>query len=78
MTASLMELGDQSKVIIIVKDISGIIKDREEQKARNKELEDFCRAAVEREERVRELNVEIDRLKGEIAALKGSYDHGQE
>jgi len=75
MTANIVELEEQNKVIVIVKDVSSIIKDREEHKCRSKELEDFCRTASAREERMRELNAEVEKLKEEIAVLKDPYGH---
>lgn len=73
MSASLVELDEENIVICIIKDVSSIIRDREEQKKRNRELEDFCNAAVEREDRIRELTLEKKKLEEDLIVLRDKY-----
>ena len=73
MSVSLVEIDEESIVTFIIKDVSNIIKDREEQRKRNSELEAFCNAAVEREERIRALTMENKKLESELMVLRDKY-----
>jgi PAS domain S-box-containing protein len=70
-TASLVELDAEDIALLIIKDISDIVKRREEQNKRNRELEDFYKISIEREERLRELTAEIKKLERNLADFKG-------
>lgn len=70
LTMSLVELNEERMVMVIAKDISELVKDMDEQKRRKAELEDFWKAAVEREERIKDLRHELDRTKEEVKHLK--------
>jgi PAS domain S-box-containing protein len=70
LTMSLVELNEERMVMVIAKDISEFVKGMDEQKRRKAELEDFWKAAVEREERIKDLRHDLDRVKEEIRILK--------
>jgi len=52
LTLSVVEIKEDRKVMAVVKDVSSLVREREEQTRRKKELEDFWKASVEREERM--------------------------
>ncbi|MDD4013764.1 MAG: PAS domain S-box protein [Candidatus Omnitrophica bacterium] len=68
LTMSVVELQDERRVMVLAKDISELKKDMEEQKRRKAELEDFWKAAVEREERIKDLRHEIEEIRGKVKA----------
>lgn len=71
LTMNVVELGERSIILAVVKDISSIMKERSEERKRKQELEDFWKGAVEREERIKELREELERAKARIALLEG-------
>lgn len=73
MTLSAVEIGDEKIVMVVIKDVSAIKKDMEETTRRNRELEDFWKASIEREERITELKQELERLREQIKFLKEKY-----
>ncbi len=70
MTLSIVELEEHNIVIAVIKDVSELVKGREEQDRRKKELEDFWKASVAREERIKDLREELERAKHQIKLLK--------
>lgn len=70
LTMSAVELREDRMVMVIVKDISELVKDMEEQKRRKTALEDFWKAAVEREERIKDLRKELEKTKEELKNLR--------
>lgn len=71
LTLSVVELKDERRALVIAKDISELVKGMDEQKRRKAELEEFWKAAVEREERIKDLRRELDKAHQEIKMLKG-------
>jgi PAS domain S-box-containing protein len=74
MTMSVVEIGDERIAMAVVKDVSALVKEKEEQERRKKELEDFWRASVEREERIKDLRLELERAKQQIKLLKEKHE----
>lgn len=70
MTCSLVEIKDHRIVMALIKDVSAMVRGREEQRRRQKEMEDFWKASVEREGRIKDLKTELDRTKQQIKLLK--------
>jgi PAS domain S-box-containing protein len=70
MTLSSVEIKGKRFAMAVVKDISAMVKDREEQARRSKELEDFWKASAAREERIKNLRLEVERQKQQIKLLK--------
>ena len=70
MTFSLVEMKDHRIVMAVVKDVSIMVRGREEQRRRQKEMEDFWKASVEREERIKDLKIELERSKQQLRLLK--------
>jgi len=63
--------------VAIIKDISGLVHEREEQVRRKEELEDFWKASVEREGRIKDLRTELQVAKEQIKILKGKDEFGR-
>jgi len=63
MTLSTFEINKKKIVMAVIKDISELVREREEQKKRRHELERFCEAAIEREARIHELREELEKEK---------------
>ncbi|MFC1643719.1 PAS domain S-box protein [Candidatus Omnitrophota bacterium] len=81
LTLSLVEIKDHRIAMAVIKDVSAMVKEREEQSRRKKELEDFWKASVEREERIKDLRLELERAKQKIKLMKekhGSWESGNE
>jgi PAS domain S-box-containing protein len=70
LTMSVVELREDRMVMVIVKDISELVKDMEEHKRRKAELEDFWKAAGEREERIKDIRKELEKTKEELRHLR--------
>ena len=70
MTMSVVEIKDERIAMAVAKDVSALVKEKEEQERRKKELEDFWKASVEREERIKGLRLELERAKQQIKLLK--------
>ena len=70
LTISVVELDGKRIAITVIKDVSGIVKEREEQERRKKELEEFREASIKREERIKDLRVELERTKQQLIILK--------
>ncbi|MBU0683685.1 MAG: PAS domain-containing protein [Candidatus Omnitrophica bacterium] len=62
-TFSAVKLKDDEVVLAVAKDVSDFVKDKAEQKIRKKELENFWKASIEREERIKDLRIEVEKLK---------------
>lgn len=71
LTMNVVELGERDIILAVVKDISSIMKERGEERKRKQELEDFWKASVEREERIKELREELESAKHKIISLEG-------
>ncbi|MDD4957501.1 MAG: PAS domain-containing protein [Candidatus Omnitrophica bacterium] len=63
MTLSVVEIRDNRIIMAVGKDISDLVKGREEEKKRQEELECFWKASMEREERIKDLKEEISILR---------------
>ncbi|MFH1878927.1 MAG: PAS domain S-box protein [Candidatus Omnitrophota bacterium] len=74
LTLSLVEIKEETMAMAVVKDVSSFVHDREEQKRRKKELEEFWKASVEREQRIKDLRLETERLKGQIKLFKEKHE----
>ncbi len=74
MTMSVVEIKDKRIAMAVVKDVSALVKEKEEQERRKKELEDFWKASVEREERIKDLRLELERTKQQLKLLKGKHE----
>ena len=74
LTLSVVELKDDRIAMAVIKDVSALVKDREEQKRRKKELEDFWKASMEREERIKDLRQELGRLRKQTKTSKEKYE----
>lgn len=61
-TLSSVELEGGDIVMAVIKDVSALVKEREETRRRKAELEDFWKASVEREERIKDLRQELERV----------------
>ncbi len=59
-TLSTFEHKEETLVMAIMKDISSLVKSREEEVKRKNEMEDFWKASLAREERIKDLRREID------------------
>jgi PAS domain S-box-containing protein len=71
LTLSLVELNGTKIVMALVKDVSDLVREREEESRRKKELEDFWNASIEREERIKHLRKQLSRASRQIEQLKG-------
>ena len=76
MTLSVVEIKDDRIVMAVVKDVSEPARKKEEEERRRKELEDFWKASVEREERIKDLKIELKKAKDKIRNLKEKYEKG--
>ena len=76
MTLSAIKIKDEEIVLGIIKDVSFLAQERQEQRERKKEVETFWETAIEREERVRDLRKETEDLKKELNELKIKYESG--
>ncbi len=75
-TLSMVELqNNEKKVIVMLKDISSLVKETEDERRRKEELESLWHAASKREQRIKDLRLELDRAKQEIKILKERYDN---
>ncbi|MFH1664668.1 MAG: PAS domain S-box protein [Candidatus Omnitrophota bacterium] len=70
MTLSLVEIDDDRVVMAVGKDVTALFGEREEQARRQKEMEDFWKAAVKREERMKDLRQELERTKQQIRIME--------
>ena len=70
LTLSVVEMKDHRIIMAVVKDVSTMVRERKEQDRRKKELEEFWKASVEREERIKDLRIELERLKQQVKFLK--------
>ncbi|MGD2279335.1 MAG: PAS domain-containing protein [Candidatus Omnitrophota bacterium] len=70
-TLSMFEFKDERIVMAVVKDISGLVRGREEETRRKEELEKFWKASVEREQRLKDLRTELQVAKQQIKLLEG-------
>jgi len=76
MTLSVVEIKDDRIVMAVVKDVSEPARKKEEEERRKKELEDFWKASVEREERIKDLKTELKKVKDKIKNLKEKHEGG--
>lgn len=74
MTMSVVEIASYNIAMAVIKDISELARERAEGKRREKELEEICRAAGQREERIRDLRVSLDKKEQQINLLKEKYE----
>ncbi|NQT33068.1 MAG: PAS domain S-box protein [Candidatus Omnitrophica bacterium] len=72
-TLSVAPIGEEKIVMAVIKDIHEQAKEREELSKRKKELEDFWKTAVEREERIKELRQELERTKQQVKLLEQKH-----
>ena len=69
-TLTVVEIKEDQKIMAVLKDVSSLVKDREEQKRRNEDLEKFWQASMQREERIKDIKEELDKCKAKLKALK--------
>ncbi|MFQ5951821.1 MAG: PAS domain-containing protein [Candidatus Omnitrophota bacterium] len=74
---SMFEFKGDKIVMALIRDISELVRERKEQERRKKELEDFCKASVEREERLKGLRTELQVAKQQIKLLKGKSESSE-
>lgn len=77
LTLSVVDMGDSRIAMAVVKDVSALVREREEQKRRKKELEDFWKASLEREGRIKDLHLELVKAKQQIRMLKEKNEPGR-
>ena len=70
LTLSVFEIKENRMIMAIIKDVSALVKEREEQERRREEMESFWKASVEREERIKGLRLELERAKQQLKLLK--------
>jgi len=70
-TLSIFEHKGETLVMTIMKDVSSLVQGREEEARRKKEMEDFWKASLRREERIKDLRKELDQITHQIKLLKG-------
>ncbi len=66
LTLSTFRIRGKKIIMTVIKDISELVREREEQNKRRDELERFRRASIEREERIKRLREELNRAKRQI------------
>jgi len=76
MTLNVVEIKDARNVMAVIKDVSEPARRKEEESRRKKELEDFWKASVEREERIKDLKIEIKKMQDKIKGLKEKHERG--
>lgn len=69
-TLTAVDLGEERVVMAVVKDVSSMAKELEEQRRRQNELEEFRKASILREERIAQLRDELRAAKQQIEAMK--------
>lgn len=69
-TLSIFEHKGETLVMAIMKDVSTLIQGREEEIRRKKEMEDFWKASLTREERIKDLRKEMEQITRQIKMLK--------
>jgi len=69
-TLSTFDIKGKKIIMADIKDISELAKEREEQKKRRDELENFRKASLAREERIKDLREELQKAKRQIDMLK--------
>lgn len=69
-TMSVVEIEEEKIALVLIKDISEMARQREEENRRKKELEEFWKASMEREERIKDLRSEMKRLQQKVDAYK--------
>ena len=74
LTLSIANIKEEKIVMALVKDISEIVEEREEQKRRKKELEKFWQASIEREERIKDLRKELERVNRQRKISKEKHE----
>jgi PAS domain S-box-containing protein len=75
LTLNAIDMKEERIVLAMVKDVSSIVKEREEEALRKKEMEDLWKGAVEREERIKELRSALEKAEKKISVLKGKDAH---
>ncbi|HNX90507.1 MAG TPA: PAS domain S-box protein [Candidatus Omnitrophota bacterium] len=78
MTMSTFEFKGAQKCMTMIKDLTSYVREREELKQRKDDLEKICDAAIEREERINELRLEIEELKRNKGLLSQHKEPGAE
>lgn len=73
-TLSMFEFKDERIVMAVVKDVSGLVRGKEEETRRKEELENFWKASVEREQRLKDLRTELQVAKQQIKLLEGKNE----
>lgn len=71
LTLNVIDIKEERIVLAMVKDVSSIVKEKEEEALRKKEMEDFWKGAVEREERIKELRSALEKAEKKISEIKG-------
>lgn len=61
-----LDIKETAMVMAVVKDISSLVTEREEESRKKKEMEQFWKSAVEREERIKELRSSLEKAENRI------------
>jgi len=69
-TLTAVDLGEGRVVMAVVKDVSSMARELEEQRRRQNELEEFRKASILREERIAQLRDELKEARQQIEAMK--------
>ncbi len=69
-TATTIEVQNSKMAMAVIKDISSYSRKQQEEATRCRELEDFCKAAVEREERINELRKALEIASNRVKELE--------
>ena len=77
MTLSMSEDEDDKMIIAVARDISAIIKEREEQDRRREELDRLWQASIEREGRIKALRMELRQSRQHLDLLKGKKSESE-
>ncbi len=73
LTLSIADIQGEKMVMALIKDISEIVAEKEEQRKRKKELEAFWQASIEREERIKDLRGDLERANRQLSLMKDKY-----
>ena len=71
LTLNVIDIKEERIVLAMVKDVSSLVKAKEEEVLRKKEMEDLWKSAIEREERIKELRNALEKAEKKISEIKG-------
>jgi PAS domain S-box-containing protein len=70
LTMNAIDIREHRVVLVMVKDVSSFVRGKKEEDLRKKELEEFWKASVEREDRINELRGALDKAQKKLRALE--------